>query len=124
MALEKDGFDLDLSRSASDYAWEADQAQAWAVFASWGFQHQAWACHGCQQVELYSWPTREEYMAPEDLSKSSVPQLEDDVREDKALEPIRTEAPQAFTVLEGLGAQCAESRGSVHLQHVGILICQ
>jgi len=67
VALEKDGFDLDLSRSASDYAWEADQ------------------------VELYSWPTREEYMAPED----------------KDLEPIRTEAPQAFTVLEG--AQSAPS---------------
>ncbi|CAE7796374.1 URT1 [Symbiodinium sp. CCMP2456] len=55
VALEKDGVDLDLSRSASDYAWEMDE------------------------VELYSWPTRQEYMAPED----------------KTLEPIRMEGAQS-----------------------------
>ena len=40
VALEKDGFDLDLSRSASDYAWEMDEAQAWAVYAPRRFRHQ------------------------------------------------------------------------------------
>lgn len=70
VALEKDGFDLDLSRSASDYAWEMDE------------------------VELYSWPTRQEYMAPED----------------RPLEPMRKDAPPSppsSAILEG--AQSAAS---------------
>mmetsp|Transcript_45387 Transcript_45387/g.84667 ORF Transcript_45387/g.84667 Transcript_45387/m.84667 type:complete len:194 (+) Transcript_45387:135-716(+) len=49
VALEKDGTELDLSKSPADYAWQAEQ------------------------VELYCWPTENEYMEPEDTKKRRHP---------------------------------------------------
>ncbi|CAE7490510.1 papd4-a [Symbiodinium natans] len=68
VALEKDGSELDLSRSPSDYAWETEQ------------------------VELYSWPTKEEYM-----------------EEDSVIEPAASSAVEGTPTTARLNGEASSS---------------